>query len=879
MVNGGNITMGTGGIAKLFSGNETSSYGLNNLTGGSSFLRYSVATDSTIANGSFSPVISSAGTYAIYRDASYSLTNLTVGSGTLAPTFSASVFNYTVTLSTAPGSFSFTPTVSSGGTIYISENNGSTYTAHSSGTAYTDNTINSVTNKYIIQVRDGAGTTTKTTYVLQLLINQASIPSAPSTDWRDLFKGAFFDPNDDQQATSETDLVGNGTYPMMQSQQRTVSVSGTIETVYYFRVRLGNTGTPKTSAYFGLDVNKDLKIDMVVEANLKATTPYVSYHKSDPAKDGSSPALTAWLNSTSNTAIEQKLTSAKSMITNYAVATAVLDLDNASLTGNTGQNTGDDTWLEFAFTESSFSTFTLNALGSQKSGSDVNGIVYFTSTSQTANGDIGGINDKTANLNSTWSQLGIILTSSLNSSTSSETDPPTVRVQSTKSLNGSGTIYGAWNGNLYNSPSLTVTIGNNTYYYNVSGQTNNITIDPSGLTWSLTVSGYSPGLYTVNANINDGAGRTGSGNGTLLISDVLVNDSITFDVTPKITGSSSVGSGITVNVKIYDPANMTTPVNTGTTTTGAGGSWNYTVPSALTVKEYTVIVDLTTGSSTATDTGDLTILDYIYPTIAINPGSLTNNGGSCTITGTSNHHLYGGTKTMTITMEGPGGPHSGTVSIAANGNWSITFSTLQAGSVYTIDANLNFVTSGLEANDFGSFTTPTPLPVTYLYFSGSCHKQNVTLRWGTAMEENMDKFEIQQFNSDGKWSTVAEVKATGLSFEPRHYSTTLKQNPTARLYRIRSTEFGGVVKNTPAIEVLCGHKEPYTFKVYPNPSQGSFTIESENAGTYRIMDAAGRQVQSGDISGKRIVYGILPGVYVVSILTENESYTQKVVVE
>jgi autotransporter-associated beta strand protein len=878
IVNGGTITMGTGGIAKLFSGNESASYGLNDITGGSNFLRYNVATDSSIANGGFSPVISSTGVYAIYRDNAFSLTNLTVGAGTLSPTFSSSVYNYTVTQSTAPASFTFTPTVSAGGTIYISQDNGISYTAHTSGTGFVDNVIDNVSNKYIIQVRDASGTTAKTTYTLHLLVNQTSIPTAVTTDWRDLFKAANFDPNDDQQATAETDLVGNATYAMMQSQQRTISVSGTVHKVYYFRVRLGNTGTPKTSAYFGLDVNKDLKIDMVVEANLKAATPYVSYHKSDPSKDGSSPSTTSWLNSTTNTAIEQRLTAANSEITNYAVVTTVTDLDNASITGNTGQNTGTDTWLEFAFTESSFAAFTLNALGSQKTGTDVNGIVYFTSTSQTANGDIGGINDKTANLTQTWSQLGIILTSSLNSATSAELDPPTVRVQSTSSLNGSGTIYGAWNGNIYTSPSLTVTIGGNTYYYNVAGQTNSITIDPSGLTWSLIVTGYSAGTYNINAVIADGTGTTGTGNGTLLISELLVQDSITFDTTPKITGTSSVGSGTTVNVKVYDPANMSTPVNTGSTTTSVGGSWNYTVPSALPVKDYTVIVDLTSGSSTATDTGLLRILDYVYPTIRINSGSLTHSGNVATITGTSNHHLYSGTKSMTITMSGPGGPHSGAVTIGTDGSWSISFNTLQAGSTYTVDANLAFG-SGLEANDFGTFNTPTPLPVSLLYLNGVCVNDMVVLNWATAMEDQLEVFEVQQSNGNGNWKTLATVKAAGFSHEPLHYAIELKGSAKSYFYRLKCVDFGGPFTLSKVVSVVCPlgiESEP---RLYPNPSEGRFTLETNAPGTYVVFDAQGRQVINGEVQNQIEINLKLPGIYFVQVINESGVFTERAVVK
>ena len=58
--------------------------------------------------------------------------------------------------------------------------------------------------------------------------------------------------------------------------------------------------------------------------------------------------------------------------------------------------------MTFGFTESSFSNWTASALSTQAGGDDVIAVVFMTSTSQTANGDIGGVNDGTADLDSPW---------------------------------------------------------------------------------------------------------------------------------------------------------------------------------------------------------------------------------------------------------------------------------------------------------------------------------------------------------------------------------------------------------------------------------------------------------------------------------------------
>ena len=67
--------------------------------------------------------------------------------------------------------------------------------------------------------------------------------------------------------------------------------------------------------------------------------------------------------------------------------------------------------------------------------------------------------------------------------------------------------------------------------------------------------------------------------------------------------------------------------------------------------------------------------------------------------------------------------------------------------------------------------------------------------------------------------------------------------------------------------------------LYPNPSQGNFTIETAEPGNFKIIDAIGRVVLLGDISKKTTINGLLPGVYFITIQTEEKYHTQKLMVE
>jgi hypothetical protein len=228
--------------------------------------------------------------------------------------------------------------------------------------------------------------------------------------WQPMIKQENFDPNDDQQAVSDTDLVGNATYAMLETQKATYNFSSgaSNDDVYYFRSRMGDAhsnGKLGTSFYLALDLDNDKIADVFVEANVKNKDPYVAFHKADPSKAGTGPSNTGWLNSTNNANIERELTSRDAFIQAYDATT---DLDS---------NGETDSWIEFGFTEESIKSFASDVFGLPITGDTTIALYTFTSTSQTANGDIGGINDQTADLTKTWEELGVVINGSLNNIT------------------------------------------------------------------------------------------------------------------------------------------------------------------------------------------------------------------------------------------------------------------------------------------------------------------------------------------------------------------------------------------------------------------------------------------------------------------------------
>jgi len=300
----------------------------------------------------------------------------------------------------------------------------------------------------------------------------------PNGSWIPLIKGDRFDPNDDQQSVADTDFVGNATYALLETQKETLNFSdGVTDDVYFFRVRMGQSN-PSTSFYLGIDVSGDLVADLFVEANVKSKTPFVSFHKRDYAKTGLSPSQTSWLNGSQND--ELMLNSRNANIRSYSAGT---DID--------GGNSGTDYWIEFGFTEESIKNYAFNNFGLAIDGDAAIALYGFTSTSQTSNGDVAGVNDKEPGvLDKTWVELGVVINGTLNNIVSGEILTPTVNFLTTTDT--TTTITGTWGGEMLGDDSLSITVNGKTYTEEISINNTN---------WSLLISSpeLTAGTYDVVA--------------------------------------------------------------------------------------------------------------------------------------------------------------------------------------------------------------------------------------------------------------------------------------------------------------------------------------------------------------------------------------------
>ncbi|MBI2968940.1 MAG: hypothetical protein HYY40_14155 [Bacteroidetes bacterium] len=231
------------------------------------------------------------------------------------------------------------------------------------------------------------------------------------------------------------------------------------------------------------------------------------------------------------------------------------------------------------------------------------------------------------------------------------------------------------------------------------------------------------------------------------------------------------------------------------------------------------------------------------------------------------------------------------------GDWFGTF-----GTANTVN---NTVSSGAvtAANFFRVWTLvdqDNPLPVELLSFTATCLGEKAYLQWTTVSESNNDYFTIERLTTDlssdedGNWIRVGTVKGAGNSSTIRNYFFTDESHPSpfgegqgVGFYRLSQTDFDGTNSAySPVTSYPCnGSMVQESIRAYLDQEKNiAIEIISDHPfeGTACLYDMALKKIvyipvhAPGGIS-YTILGGlnICPGIYVLSVADNYQTYTQK----
>lgn len=201
-----------------------------------------------------------------------------------------------------------------------------------------------------------------------------------------------------------------------------------------------------------------------------------------------------------------------------------------------------------------------------------------------------------------------------------------------------------------------------------------------------------------------------------------------------------------------------------------------------------------------------------------------------------------------------------------------------------IKINTSAKTAELTTSDFFCGTV---LPVELIKFDIKAKGCGANLTWSTASEINNDFFVVEYSYDGANWEEIDKVKGAGNSTKIINYSFDDLNCSHNRLvyYRIVQTDFDGTksLSNVKSLNLY----QPYTMKMYPNPSKGNTTVEinaefGDKTGNIVVSSLAGQRVFSKSIvNGKNELNlsKLSPDTYIVKVSAPNHlTYYEKLVI-
>ncbi|MGB4971514.1 MAG: T9SS type A sorting domain-containing protein, partial [Cyclobacteriaceae bacterium] len=184
-------------------------------------------------------------------------------------------------------------------------------------------------------------------------------------------------------------------------------------------------------------------------------------------------------------------------------------------------------------------------------------------------------------------------------------------------------------------------------------------------------------------------------------------------------------------------------------------------------------------------------------------------------------------------------------------------------------SNINFQNG--DRFTLGNTDVSSPLPIELIEFTAESLGERVLLGWVTASELNNDFFTVERSKNAEEWQEVSKLAGAGTSQKTNKYSL-LDYQPLsgASYYRVKQTDYDGSFSYS---EIrLVKLSETYQFRVFPNPSQGLFSIEGlSEGGTYdaRVFNSIGQLVNASiEKTGNNLVADLSSfpdGIYFIQV--------------
>lgn len=213
-----------------------------------------------------------------------------------------------------------------------------------------------------------------------------------------------------------------------------------------------------------------------------------------------------------------------------------------------------------------------------------------------------------------------------------------------------------------------------------------------------------------------------------------------------------------------------------------------------------------------------------------------------------------------------------------------------ANNVVTFD-NVDFAAG--DWFTIASLSAVNPLPIELLTFEANANEDKVDLKWVTSTEINNDYFTIERSDNGIDWEEVLTANGAGNSNQAiEYFETDYEPLKGISYYRLKQTDFDGQYSYSNIVPVKFVENNKSNINLYPNPVNAGETINiefsniSEKELLVVLRDMQGREfasklavnVEEGKLIGISLDSSIPKGVYLVVASSENQMYSQRLII-
>jgi hypothetical protein len=195
-------------------------------------------------------------------------------------------------------------------------------------------------------------------------------------------------------------------------------------------------------------------------------------------------------------------------------------------------------------------------------------------------------------------------------------------------------------------------------------------------------------------------------------------------------------------------------------------------------------------------------------------------------------------------------------------------------------------------SSFGSFAIGSighVLPMHFISVGAQRKTGTTVVRWKTAREVNVDRYEVERLNANGSFDRIGSVKSYNNRDETDYeYVDALPLIGTA-MYRIRSVDEDGQYTYSRIVSVS-ENNNAASFTVLNNPAHEAIYLSVSAAYKgkylYELFSASGQLVQSGPltINGQDLItiplaMKVAPGIYLLNVRNEERRFAKRILVK